>query len=109
MLSDDDLILLKNITGYTSTTLLTLLYIPQVFWTFRRKDSRGLTWTYLIIAFFLIIDTIIYGALLGEPPLIIANVIAFICVNLLMVAKCLWPPEVSPPIEVQDIENLESA
>jgi uncharacterized protein with PQ loop repeat len=92
--------LVKDITGYLSTTLLTLLYLPQVYLVYRYRDSRGLTRAYLWIGVLLTLDTIIYGILLHEPPLIIANVIALICVVLLLVAKCCWPED---PFEAMEV------
>lgn len=100
MLDDPNLVLIKDILGYTSTTLLALLYIPQTFWVYYKRQPEGLTWVFLVIGLFLTIDTIAYGILLNEPPLIAANVIAFTCMVLLMIAKCLW----SKVPEVQEVQ-----
>lgn len=83
--------LIKDVTGYISVVLLTLLYLPQVYSVYRSRNSVGLTGAYLIIAILLTIDTMIYGVYLGEYPLIIANIIAFCSVSMLMVAKLMWP------------------
>lgn len=85
-----DIILAKDITGYISTTLLALLYIPQTFWVFYKKDPHGLTWPFLLIGLLLTADTIAYGAFLGETPLILANIIAMVCILLMIIAKCIW-------------------
>lgn len=91
MVEDSTILLIKDITGYLGTFLLSLLYIPQTVWVFHTRKAQGLTWVFLGIGLLLTIDTAIYGVLLGEWPLIISNAIVFVCMILLMIAKCLWP------------------
>lgn len=108
LMEDRTHLLLKDITGYISTTLLTLLYLPQVYLVYRNRDSRGLTRAYLWIGVLLTVDTMIYGFLLHELPLIIANVIAFISVIMLLVAKCCWPEDPFEAMEVVEKGGTQS-
>lgn len=87
-----DLILAKDIAGYVSVVLLAMLYIPQTFSVYYHQKPDGLTWIFLCIGLCLTIVSIIYGALLNEVPLIIANIISMICMILLLIAKKIFSP-----------------
>ena len=107
MINDsNDLILIKDITGYTSTVLLSLLYIPQIIWVYYKRDPQGLTWTFLVLGLLLTTDSIVYGVLLNEWPLVISNIIVTMCMILLMIAKCVWG-RIVPKIEEVELSVEE--
>jgi uncharacterized protein with PQ loop repeat len=101
-----DLILVKDITGYISTVLLIILYLPQVFVVFRNRDAHGLTLPYLICSFLISSDSVVYGVLLNELPIIIANVVAALCVLALLLAKWLFRENVKSPPHDPPKENV---
>jgi len=73
----------KDITGYLSVIFLACLYIPQTYYIYKTKNSDGISPTFLVLGYLLTFDTMIYGALLEEYPLIIANVLVFICMSIM--------------------------
>lgn len=90
-IDSQNLVLIKDITGYISLILLSLLYIPQTGWIYYHKNTTGITRPFLFIGTVLTIDTIIYGYLLDEMPLVISNSIALFCLILMIIAKCIFP------------------
>lgn len=78
------------ITGYASVFLLALLYIPQVIYVYQKRDSRGLSMLFIMMAIILSADVVIYGILLGEWPLIISNGIVFVSSIFLFIAKFIF-------------------
>ena len=97
--------IIKDISGYISVILLSLLYIPQTFFVYYHKDASGLSTIFLFDGMLLTIDTMVYGTLLGEPPLVIANVIACLCMILLLIAKYLWKNKKNAINEVLEINH----
>ena len=88
---DESLVLVKDIVGYISVALLSILYIPQVWHVYRNLENiKGMSYFFLVIGGVLTVDMIVYGALLHELPLIIANSIVFVCLIILLVAKIIW-------------------
>ena len=76
-----------DIFGYIGAVLLTLLFVPQVYTTYKTKNIEGLSYIFLILEFFAALNFIIYGFLINSIPIIIANSSAFICSILLLLAK----------------------
>jgi len=92
MLMDSiDLELFKNILGYTATGFRIILFLPQIYHVYSRRDASGLSIYFLVIGLILSIISTGYGALLEELPIVIASSFAFCSVIALLVAKCLFP------------------
>ena len=76
-----------DIFGYIGAILLTFLFIPQVYTTYKNRNTEGISYIFLILEFLAALNFIIYGFLINSLPIIIANGSAFICAILLIVAK----------------------
>lgn len=83
----NDLIIWIDVFGYIGAGLLTILFMPQVYTTYKTKNVNGISYIFLIIEFLAALNFIIYGFLLKSFPIMIANFSAFICSILLLVAK----------------------
>ena len=79
-----------DIFGYTGAVFLTLLTYPQVYHCFKNKTSSGLTGWFLFFEFMTSICFLIYGTLIEELPIMIANGAAFFGTILLIIAKILY-------------------
>tara|TARA_R100001163_G_C5068494_1_gene208935 strand:+ start:3320 stop:3634 length:315 start_codon:yes stop_codon:yes gene_type:complete len=90
-LTNENLTVVKDVTGYISLVLLSLLYIPQTVYIYYNKNTIGITKLFLVLGIALTIDTMVYGYLLNELPLMISNAIAMICLILMIIAKFLYP------------------
>ena len=83
-----------DVFGYIGAVLLTLLFLPQVYTTYKTKDAEGLSYIFLGLEFLASLNFIIYGFLIRSIPVIIANSSAFICSILLLIAKLKFKKEV---------------
>ena len=88
-----------DIFGYIGAVLLTILFVPQVYTTYKTKKIDGLSYIFLILEFLASLNFIIYGFLISSIPVIFANSSAFICSILLIIAKMKFKDENN------DIEN----
>ena len=82
-----------DIFGYLGACLLTILFIPQVYTTYKTKNAEGISYLFLILEFLASVSFIIYGFLITSIPVVIANFSAFICCILLIVAKIKFKKE----------------
>ena len=85
--------MLIDIFGYLGACLLTILFIPQVYTTYKTKDADGISYIFLMLEFLASLSFIIYGFLIGSIPVIIANFSALICCILLIIAKMKFKKE----------------
>ena len=76
-----------DIFGYIGAILLTFLFMPQVYTTYKNKNTDGISYVFLLLEFAASLNFIIYGFLINSLPIIIANGSAFICAILLIFAK----------------------
>lgn len=79
--------MLTDIIGYMAAGFLSILFIPQVYKTFKTKETKAISYLFLILEFFTSGLFIIYGYLINSIPVILANVSALICNLLLIFAK----------------------
>lgn len=61
--------------GIAAATLTTCSFLPQAIQTFKTKDTSGISLTMYLLFVTGIVLWLIYGIILKEPPLIIANTI----------------------------------
>ena len=79
--------LLLDITGYGGACFLTLLTYPQVYYSFKNKTTKGINEWFIFFQFMTSLCFLIYGIILFQLPIIIANGSAFLGSNLLIFAK----------------------
>ena len=65
--------MLKDILGYCAATSLVITLIPQLYYTFKQKKADDISYWFLCLQVLTCILFLIYGILLEESPLIIAN------------------------------------
>lgn len=75
------------IIGILAGILCTISFIPQVIKIFRTKQARDLSLVTFIVFFIGIALWLIYGLLIKELPIILANVVGLILVLLIIVMK----------------------
>lgn len=80
-------IILIDIFGYSGAVFLTLLTYPQVYYCYRNKSTEGISSWFIFFQFMTSLCFLIYGCLLIQLPIIIANASAFIGSLLLISAK----------------------
>jgi MtN3 and saliva related transmembrane protein len=76
-----------TILGLTAGILTTISFLPQVIKTLKLKETKDLAlWTYIIL-FFGILSWLIYGLIIKDLPLIIANSLTLILVLVILFSK----------------------
>ncbi|WP_246728372.1 SemiSWEET transporter [Microvirga terricola] len=76
-----------EILGFVAAVLTTLCWLPQALRTLRTKDTKSLS---LVTQSSLTLGVglwLIYGILLGNLPLILANAVTFVLVVLILAMK----------------------
>jgi MtN3 and saliva related transmembrane protein len=76
-----------EIMGYVAGTLNTLCFLPQVIKIWRTKQTRDLS-----LPMYIVLTTgtsiwLIYGVLLGQPPIWVANAISTALIASILVLK----------------------
>ncbi len=79
--------MIAEITGYSAAAFLSILFIPQVYKTFKTKDVNGLSYMFLFLQIITSALFITYGFLIDSIPVIIANTSTLLCNILLIFAK----------------------
>ena len=80
----------KNILGYSGGSLLVITLFPQIYQTYKTKQTRDLSLLFVILQIITCILFLSYGILLKEYPLVIANSIVFLEQLLLLYAKLMF-------------------
>ncbi|WP_413774269.1 SemiSWEET family sugar transporter [Polaribacter sp. PL03] len=62
-----------EIIGLVAALLTTISFLPQVYKTWKTKDTSGLSLTMFVVFFIGIILWLIYGIYLNSLPMILAN------------------------------------
>jgi len=84
---------LTDIFGFLAATLTTASFIPQALHTFRTKDVRGISLG-MYSAFTLGVALwLVYGFLLGEIPIVIANAITLSLALAILIMKLRYHEE----------------
>ncbi len=76
-----------NIVGFTAAFLTTISYIPQVIKVMRSKSTEDLSLATFLLLFLGLSLWLVYGILLKNFPLIIANVITLFFISLILIHK----------------------
>ena len=76
--------------GLLAGTLTTLAFLPQVWRTYRSRDVEGLSLAWVFTFALGVALWLAYGLLLGEWPVILANVVTLGLVALLLGMKLAW-------------------
>jgi len=79
--------MLSDIIGYIAAGFLSILFIPQVHQTFKTKETKAISYLFLILQAFTSILFIYYAYLIDSIPVILANISALVCIFLLIFAK----------------------
>ena len=79
--------MIAEIIGYSAAGFLSILFIPQVYQTFKTKDVNGLSYLFLFLQIITSGLFITYGVLIDSIPVIIANTSTLLCNILLIFAK----------------------
>lgn len=76
-----------EILGLIAATLTTISFLPQVYKTWKTKDTQGLSLTMYSVFFVGIILWLIYGIHLDSLPMIMANSITALLSLFLLIMK----------------------
>ena len=75
------------IIGLIAGTLTTIAFLPQVIKVFKTKHTKDLSFpTFLLLALGIVL-WLIYGILIRQIPIILANTAALILIGLILVMK----------------------
>lgn len=80
----------KEIIGYTGGTLLNITFIPQIYRTYKTKQTEDISLLFMILQVITSILYVVYSFLLDEQPLIVSNIILFIELLSLLTGKILF-------------------
>jgi MtN3 and saliva related transmembrane protein len=78
---------LIEVLGMIAAVLTTASFLPQVYKTWKTKDTKSLSLTMYVCFFIGIVLWLIYGFLIDSLPMILANGITTITTFLLIVLK----------------------
>jgi len=73
--------------GLIAGLLTTLAMAPQVYKSWKTKQTKDLSWVWLSILIVGIILWLIYGIIIKDAPLILANSFTFVLVFILIILK----------------------
>ena len=79
--------MIPEIIGSSAAGFLSILFIPQVYKTFKTKNVNGLSYLFLFLQIITSVLFITYGVLIDSIPVIIANTSTLLCNILLIFAK----------------------
>ena len=80
----------KQIIGYTGGTLLNITFLPQIYRTFKTKQTDDISLVFMILQVITSILYVVYSFLLNEQPLIVSNIILLCELLTLLVGKILF-------------------
>lgn len=81
---------LTDLIGFFAAILGTLCWFPQLLKTLRSREARDLSLGTNLMLLFTVSLWLVYGILLGEWPMILANVLSMCCVGAIVFAKLKW-------------------
>ena len=76
-----------NLLGYIAGTLTTLAFLPQALKAFRTKSTKDISLAMWLLLCTGVICWLIYGILIGEGPVIVANAVTLILVGAVLLLK----------------------
>ena len=78
---------LVSVIGFAAAVLTTVAFVPQVIRAWRSRSTRDISLPMFLVLALGIILWLIYGVLIGDWPLIIANVVTLILVLMILFLK----------------------
>jgi MtN3 and saliva related transmembrane protein len=78
---------LVHYLGFFAGLLTSGAAVPQVFQTYRTRHARDLSMLQLVLLDLGMLLWLVYGAFLGDLPLIIANLFSMVCYSVLIAMK----------------------
>ena len=79
-----------NTIGYVGAVLLDITLLPQLYKTFKSKQTRDISIYFMFLQIITCIFFLIYGILLNEVPIMMANSILMCELLLLLYAKIIY-------------------
>ena len=73
--------------GYIAGTCTTIAFLPQVYRAWKTKSCKDLSPGMLLLFALGVFLWLVYGILIGEMPIIIANGVTFLLVLLIVILK----------------------
>lgn len=80
----------KQIIGYTGGTLLNITFLPQIYRTFKTKQTDDISLVFMILQVITSMLYVVYSFLLDEQPLIVSNIILLCELLTLLVGKIMF-------------------
>lgn len=80
----------KQIIGYTGGTLLNITFLPQIYRTFKTKQTDDISLVFMILQVITCMLCVAYSFLLNEQPLIVSNIILLCELLTLLLGKILF-------------------
>ena len=80
----------KQIIGYTGGTLLNITFLPQIYRTFKTKQTDDISLVFMILQVITSILYVVYSFLLDEQPLIVSNIILLCELLTLLAGKIMF-------------------
>lgn len=77
----------KTIIGYLAGILTTIAFIPQVLHVVKTKSTKDISLLMFLLFILGVIFWILYGILINEIPMIVANSIIFVLAGVILVYK----------------------
>lgn len=78
---------LVTLIGMVGASLTTVAFLPQAIKTIKTKNTRDLSLNMFILSEMGVIMWLTYGVLIGDLPIIFANVITFFLISTIIVMK----------------------
>ena len=76
-----------QLLGLLAGSLTTIAFLPQVLRAYRTKSTKDVSLTMMVVFTAGLIAWLVYGSMVGDLPLILANGVTFFLVMLLLIAK----------------------
>ena len=76
-----------TLIGFFAATLTTVAFVPQVVRAWRSRSTRDISLPMFLVLALGIVLWLIYGAILGDLPLIFANLVTLVLVLMILVCK----------------------
>ncbi len=78
---------LHNLVGYAAAILTTVAFVPQVLKSWKTRDLSGILLPMYSFFTMGVIMWLVYGAMLGSWPIIIANAITMVLASVVLALK----------------------
>lgn len=78
---------IQDLIGYTAATLTTVSFVPQALKTFRTRDVSGISLVLYSLFATGVALWLVYGVMLGEAPIYVANAITLALALAVLVMK----------------------